>query len=280
MNEDDKKASSEAGRQLSVFRNAVPLQAKLHEVLKFMDKTEGRICLDVGAANPMMSYYLRKRGGKWHSGITGVDQKETFLELLGDDVHEITGAALPFSDKTFDVVVIFDFLERVEKDSSFIAECHRIMKPDGTLVVNVAHTKKWTATKPLRMLLGTAQRKKGAVRAGYTESELFAVLKHGFDVYQMRSYSRFFVEVTDIFIQALAGKAASAKARGKEKKRAGVSIAGVFYRIAFQLDMLLFFTRGYYLIATAKRRAWRPRNAPVLVDGRSISEAVLSKAAN
>jgi SAM-dependent methyltransferase len=240
-----------------------------------MDKMQGKVCLDLGAANPMMSYYLRKRGGKWYTGI-GSGEKDAFLNLLGDEVHEISEGNLPFSDKTFDVVVILDYLECVEKDSSFIAECHRIMKPDGTLIVNVAHTKKWTATKPLRMLLGATRRRKGAVRSGYTESELFAVLKHGFDVYQMRSYSRFFVEVTDIIVQVLARKAvATGKSAGS-----GLSIAGFFYRLAFQLDMLLFFTRGYYLIATAKRRAWRPRNAPVLVDGRSISEAVLSKAAN
>jgi hypothetical protein len=34
------------------------------------------------------------------------------------------------------------------------------------------------------------------------------------------------------------------------------------------------------MIAMAKRRAWHPRKTPVLVDGRSISEAVLSKAAD
>ena len=56
------------------------------------------------------------------------------------------------------------------------------------------------------------------------------------------------------------------------------SVAGIFYVLAAQLDMLLFFTRGHYLIAHAKRRAWRPRKTPVQSDGRTITEAVLSRA--
>jgi hypothetical protein len=51
--------------------------------------------------------------------------------------------------------------------------------------------------------------------------------------------------------------------------------AGVFYWIAFQLDALLLMTRGYRMIAVARRRDWRSREAPILSDGRSISEAVL-----
>jgi hypothetical protein len=45
--------------------------------------------------------------------------------------------------------------------------------------------------------------------------------------------------------------------------------------VAAQLDYALFFTRGYYLIARARWRPWRPRRVPVLADGRSIAEAAL-----
>jgi hypothetical protein len=115
------------------------------------------------------------------------------------------------------------------------------------------------------------------VRPGYSESDLFRILKNGFDVHHMRSYSRFFLEFTDTIAQFLVRRARQS-AEGTEKERlATYSTFHVLYGLAFQLDMLLFFTRGHHLIALAKRRAWRPRNAPVLVDGRSISEAVLSK---
>jgi hypothetical protein len=46
--------------------------------------------------------------------------------------------------------------------------------------------------------------------------------------------------------------------------------------IAAQLDLLLFFTRGYHLVAIAQRKIWRPRRTPVLKDGRSIADATLN----
>jgi hypothetical protein len=56
-----------------------------------------------------------------------------------------------------------------------------------------------------------------------------------------------------------------------------VSRAYPFSWLAYQLDALLLLTKGYYLLACAKRHAWRPRKAPVLNDGRRIGDAVLSK---
>ena len=132
----------------------------------------------------------------------------------------------------------------------------------------------------LQKVLGLTYQKKGLVRPGYSESQLFSILKHGFNVLNMRSYSRFMVEFTDTLVQFFAARIKSGEGRSNDDRITRLfSIAGPLYRLAFQIDMLLFFTRGYYLIAMAKRRAWRPRKAPVLVDGRSISEAVLSRAA-
>jgi hypothetical protein len=121
---------------------------------------------------------------------------------------------------------------------------------------------------------------RGWVREGYTESQLFSILKHGFDVHHMRSYSRFLEELADTIVMAMANRAKARSSGDWEGSTRLFAIAGPFYRIAYQLDMFLFMGHGFNLIATAKRRAWRPRNAPVLVDGRSISEAVLSKAGN
>ena len=94
----------------------------------------------------------------------------------------------------------------------------------------------------------------------------------------MRSYSRFFVQLINIITLFMARGLETRGPAAERKLMRIYSVMGPFYRIAYQLDMLLFFTRGYALVAVAKRRAWCPRNAPILNDGRSISEAVLSKA--
>jgi hypothetical protein len=54
-------------------------------------------------------------------------------------------------------------------------------------------------------------------------------------------------------------------------------VAPFLYRLAFQLDLIIFFTRGYRMVAYGRRKGWRPRQTPVLSDGRNITEAVLKQ---
>ncbi|MDD4873277.1 MAG: class I SAM-dependent methyltransferase [Kiritimatiellae bacterium] len=274
----EKELSVQAKQNLSIFRRALPMQVKLHEIIRSLGSTEKLVCLDIGAENAMMSYYLRKKGGEWHSAVTGQRECEAMNSVVGDNVYVMDGKTLPFKKSFFDVLVIIDYLERAESDESFIEECHRVLKPDGRLIVNVAHIRPWMVLRPMQQMMGLTYDKKGLVRPGYSESQLFNILKHGFDVHNMHSYSRFFVELTDTFAQFFKARAKESDPGNEKKIKNIYSLAFLPYRIAYQFDMLLFFTRGYNLIATAKRRAWRPRNTPVLVDGRSISEAVLHKA--
>lgn len=254
------------------------MQVKLHEISRAVGKTDNLNCLDVGIDNGMMAYHLRKLGGKWHSAVRNESIAQSVRSFVETNVDIIEGRALPFKKKIFDVVVVLDFLERVEEDYSFIEECHRILQPTGRLIVNVQNVKAWTLITSLRRMLGVTYRDRGWVRPGYTESQLFSILKHGFDVHQMRSYSRFLVEMVDTIVLSMAQRAGVRDPGNPAARNRIYAIGNIFYKLAYQLDMFLFMGRGFYLIATAKRRAWRPRNAPVLVDGRSISEAVLSKA--
>jgi len=278
MSEAEHTLSAEAGLQLHLFRSSLPLQLKVAEVRRQLGNTDGLACLDIGVANGIVSYQLRQGGGEWASAVRDERTAATVREVAGGDAQIIQGAGLSFENKTFDVVVILDFLERVAADEAFIEECHRILRPDGRLIVNAAHVKRGSLLNPLRALVRRSGEAPTLPRAGYTESELFRILKHGFDVVQMRSYSRFFVELTRTVMEAVG--AGNERREGQDMKRfmRRHTTAGMLYRVAFQLDWLLFFTRGHYLIASAKRRAWRPRRAPVLTDGRSITEVVLSKA--
>lgn len=264
--------------QRRLFRKSVPMQVMLEETLRGLGKTEGDTCLDIGASNGMLSHYLRKHGGTWHTAVESERVAEFIRPAVTDNICVIQGTSLPYKKQMFDYVVVFHYLERVQSDESLIEECHRVLKPDGRLVINVSHAKKWTVLSPLRSLLGLSRVDKGWVRPGYSESELFNILKHGFDVQSMKTYSRFFVELTNAFVERLTHRMKSEPHVDAKRMLRTYAIASLFFNLAYQLDMLLFLTRGHSLIAVAKRRAWRPRNAPQLVDGRSISEAVLSPA--
>lgn len=263
-----------------LFRCSVPLRVRLHETLRAIGDTGELTCLDVGAPNGAISYYLRKHGGRWHSAAMSDDAERSLRAMVDENVHRLQGRTLPFKKKVFDVVVIFGGLEGFESDEVFIEECHRILKPDGRLVVNVSHQKPVSLVRPLRALLNVIRETPVLRRTGYTESQLFAILKHGFDVHNVRSYSRALVEFVDTVVLFFTAGVPPGEPGSAARMRRVLMFAGPFYWLASQLDLLLFFTRGYYLVASAKRRAWRPRNAPVLVDGRSISEVVLSKAAD
>jgi SAM-dependent methyltransferase len=264
--------------QAYLFRKSVPHQVRLQELVRALGDCEGLTCLEVGPDNGVFSLKMRKHGGAWQTVVWDEAVATSIGAVLGEKVHLFADGGLPFKKKLFDVVVVMDFLERFRDDTAFIEECHKVLKPDGRLVVIVNRIGSWRPIASVRGALGLTPQKRGFVRAGYTESELFRVLKSGFDVHVVRPYSRFFVELTEAVVTRLVERLRAGGEANRSRIARTYAVGSIFYHIAFHLDGLLVFSRGYYFVASAKRRAWRPRNAPVLVDGRSISEAVLSRA--
>jgi hypothetical protein len=126
------------------------------------------------------------------------------------------------------------------------------------------------------------------VRPGYTEAQLFAVLKDGFDVEQARTYSRFFTQLLDTGIRWISERQQAnhdavkgtllteADFQRLEKSLKLYRVIFPFFWLAAQLDRLLVFTNGFMLIARARRRPWLKRaTAPTLRNGRSLAEAAL-----
>ena len=263
---ESEQSVSHADLSVHAFRKSVPMQVTLQEILKAVGELDGKSCLAIGSQNAMMSYQLRRGGGQWQELVFDEETAGNIHEIVGEDVSVYDGNALPFRAKSFDVLVILDGLAAQPSDAAFIEMCHKVIKPDGQVVVCAPREKQMTLITPMRVLFGLTT-------GGYTERHLFNILKSGFDVMQMRSYSRFFVEFVDAIVQGIAH-------RRRDRDPASLlglySVAYAFYWLAYQLDLLIFFARGHRLIARAKRRAWRSRDAPILVDGRSISEAVLS----
>jgi SAM-dependent methyltransferase len=270
------RRSAQRPPQAAFFRHALPCQLVLQEVTRVMGPTDGLRCLNVGDEGGVYAYRLRKLGGEWSTVVGSEEEAELARGLVEDDVHAATGAALPFGDKQFDIVLVLNHLETVADDEHLVEECHRVLKRDGMFFVNAAHRKAYTPLTGLLALLGATPERRGLVRPGYSESHMFRILKHGFDVNNMRTYMRFFVAIADGIVRRRVPLPLTAAGLSRLARR--TQVASPFYRLAFQLDLLLFFSRGFFMLCTAKRRAWLPRKTPVLADGRSISEAVLSRA--
>lgn len=262
---------------MSIFKAALPMQVALQELGRSLGATDGLSCLNVGDEGGIYGAHLRARGGEWATCVADDAQARLAREFIEEDVEVLESGKLPYEDKSFDIVVLIHALEGIRDDLAFVGECHRVMKNNGRLVLVAGHLKTYTLIYPLERLLGISPERLKLARAGYTEPEVFSLLKDGFDVKQVRTFSRAWVSLVDTFVRSSAGK----PLRPERMPRAvrAYRTGGFFYRLAYQLDLLLFWTRGFNMICEAKRRAWLPRKTPVLSDGRSISEAVLSRMA-
>ena len=250
-----------------IFRKSVHMQVILQGLLKAAGDLRNKRCLAIGSPNAMMSRQLRAAGGSWKELVFDENSAANIKAIVGDSDIKLfdEGKSLPFDSKSFDIIIILDGLSERESDYDFVEMCHKILNPDGRLIVCVPREKRMSIIGPLRSLLGVSEEV-------YSERRLFDILKNGFDVMQMRSSSRFFIEMIDAVVQGVSRRR---RGRGVDEQMQVYKIAYAFYFIAYQLDVLIFLAKGHRLIASAKRHAWRSRDAPVLSDGRSISEAVL-----
>ena len=227
-------------RLRTAFDADLPLRMEL-EAMSRMLGTHGirtSTCLDLGFQNPVASCKFRDLGGYWTTTVWTARERREAVEVLGEEVLQIgINGELPFEDKQFDVVVLARGRLNGDHDHdlALIRECHRILKTPGYLIVGSDFRRRFT----LLSLFGCD------TRHGYTEKELFGLLKMGFDVLGFKTYCRFWVQLA----RHLFTRHADANTGGAGQR--------ICYSIANFFDALGFFTKGYHLIAHGRRKSWR-----------------------
>jgi SAM-dependent methyltransferase len=257
---------------VALYRRSVIKQEKFRRVVEMLDSTAGKTCLDIGGDNGVVSLLLRRRGGEWHSADLDAPTVESIRGLVSSNVHRIDGTTLPFANRSLDVIVIVDFLEHIETDRVFAAEMARVLKPGGTLIVNVPHLKPGSRLNRLRHALGLTDEKHGHVRPGYDLATLSDTLGSPFVLERSRTYSKAFAETLDLTLNALyeRKRSRSAGANGVARSAKGTVVTGSdvskfrkefrllglvypFFWVVVRLDVLLFAQEGYKLIARYRR---------------------------
>ena len=108
------------------------------------DMFEGKEVLDMGCAAAGKSLYYVSLGA---AHVTGVDivehyraEAEGMAEKLGysDRFTFIIGSAyeLPFDDRSFDTVIMNDFMEHVDNPAAALKEAMRLVRPGGRIFIN------------------------------------------------------------------------------------------------------------------------------------------------
>jgi SAM-dependent methyltransferase len=160
--------------------------SRTRAILGYLDRYVGpdgpnRRILDVGCGAGNMMHHLSHYGQ-----VVGVDLYSKPLEVArqrGLDVQEGSADDLPFDDQTFDVVTLLDVVEHVPNEHGVFAECRRVLKPGGKLLVTV----------PALMWLWSQNDVINAHQRRYTRAELNQKLeRHGLRVLAS-SYNNFFL---------------------------------------------------------------------------------------
>jgi len=179
---------------LELFRRSVVEQQIYSEIVRFLGDVEGKVCMDLGSHNGVISHYLRQRGGDWYSADLGQVAVGSIRSLVRKQVFQTDGMTLPFSDGCFDAIVIVDMLGQVSDTMQFCSELARVIKPGGRLVVNVQNSS--ALVKPEFFVRG----REDAV-SRFSRADLEQLLNKNFLPEQTRTYSRIFSAMSSVFTE-------------------------------------------------------------------------------
>lgn len=118
-----------------------PVSYGSYAVLKRIGKLDQKISLrgmrvlDLGCGNGCYTAELARRA-QW---VCGMDVQISHLQTFRDPIPRVqaSGENLPFASGSFDVVTMIEVLEHTACDTAVLAECFRILRPGGLLVLFV-----------------------------------------------------------------------------------------------------------------------------------------------
>jgi ubiquinone/menaquinone biosynthesis C-methylase UbiE len=128
---------------------------RISEVVRML---EGEKILDVGCGYGTISRWCSEQGYKMH----GIDRVEEFI-LIAKEFNEnknVNFEKRDFMEKkfpadSFDGILFLETIEHVENPAEYIKEFHRILKPNGILIISTPN-----ATALKNMLYALSYRKK------------------------------------------------------------------------------------------------------------------------
>lgn len=261
--------------QIQLFNKSLKKKQKLFLLNKIVNPNNNQLCLDLGCTTGTISYFLRKKGGKWIHTDLELKNLENTKDLIQDNkIFQLDPMHMPLRNEVFDLVVSLDLIEHLDKDIACVHEVFRVLKPNGTFIVSAPAVGPFYVINHLKRWVGMTPEKYGHVREGYTERKIRWILdSENFDIIQSTTYSKFFTEFLEFLINFFYSKLAGNKQKtgykgsitpsSKEDVKKSAELLAIYkfiYPITWfvsQLDKLLFFNKGYAHLIVAKKVADR-----------------------
>jgi ubiquinone/menaquinone biosynthesis C-methylase UbiE len=134
-------------------------QGQLRDTADLLGSIEwtGKRVLDVGCWWGWFILYAREKG----ANVVGLDSQASRIQdavsflQSGRNLCVADALHIPFPSSTFDVAVSIHVLEHILPEQAMIGEIHRVLKPDGALLISVPNDLSFGVLpyRPLRPLL-------------------------------------------------------------------------------------------------------------------------------
>jgi SAM-dependent methyltransferase len=111
------------------------LEERVERCLELVLPRSGGRLLDIGAADGRLTRLFAERARV--ATAVGIDLGGRPSEVPTIKVNLDGRDALPFPDRTFDIVVCMETLEHVHDTDHLLAEARRVLAPDGYLILSV-----------------------------------------------------------------------------------------------------------------------------------------------
>lgn len=258
--------------QLRALRKSIKKKDKLRILDRLIAADPDRAALDIGCAQGTLSWFLRRKGGRWvHTDLDAANLAAA-RELLGGPLVRTGAAAFPFRTAAFDLATCLDYLEHIDEDRACLAEIARLLKPGGELIVVTPRTGRFHLLHRARAALGLGLEIYGHKREGYTLRELREMVREaGLEPGRHVRYARFFSESAELVLNFLYAKVfarrdgPSALRDGRIKPSSAADYAAQektlrmygfvypFVWLASRLDKVLVLSKGYTLVLQARK---------------------------
>ena len=270
--------------QQKLFNGSLRRKVKLKRIQSLLGNTAQLNCLEISAGDGIISQTLRQHGGRWRSLAINQSAATSLAQFHASSIPAYEGEKLPFPDGHFDLLVIVDSLKNITDDYAFIQECHRIINSSGWVLISERRRSPVSFVTLMQHLLKVAPDNYGCSRNGYTKDQIYRILKDGFDVPETVYYSNALLEIVAAIGDAIQRQINHGPVWLIPKQFSQENLyfyrnLHLFSRLIYPiywLSSLINIFPKHEMLLRSRRRKWRPRRQPKLIDGRSIAEATIN----